>query len=375
MKLGSSSSTLVTLVALASVAGCLPYSNKHPTLQGGIFAEPRPRAPLAVDEHVVLAPTEDAAILGRVLSAPYDPTRPLTEQLAPNPCAQALVDVEPRPIEDDAVEDASPASSGGPRVYYRLRLHRRLEKAATKGYAECCKKAACGVGYVRALAFGEGEVALARPTPPGGNADVAFEDEGRPTELALTERRAVRGYVTVAIGGQGPLLSRRREEPEGPGDGAYEAARIEVREVRHQRDEFELCTRAECITENEFVRRYARLTGSHELDEFLRNRSWEENVGAIMLGVVGLAAGGLGVGQLTTINSQKTQQDKDGVRLGGGLALGMGLGVLSAALGHAINALGSQDSSTRHHFLTKSQARRFVERYNRALRISSSEKQ
>jgi hypothetical protein len=356
------------IAALALAGGCLPFSNTHPTLRGGIFAEPRPRAPLAADEQVVLAPAEDASILGRVFVAPYAATRPLAEQLAPNPCADALVDVEPPPIEDDLFEDAPRATTpGAPRVYYRLHLRRRVEKAATKAYAECCKKAACGAGYVRAAAFGDGEVALARFTPPGGNADVAFEDEGSPVELALSERRAVRGFIAIAIGGQSPHAARRGEEPEGPGIGAYEAERIEVRELPHQKDQYRLCTKAECISENEFVRRYARRTGSHELDDFLRDRAWRERLaGGVLTGVSG-ASMALGAWQVATADKNAAQKDKDSARTVGGILMGAGAGLLATGLAFLLE---HPDVSNTDHFLTKSEARRFAERYNRALRQS-----
>ncbi|HVK64565.1 MAG TPA: hypothetical protein VM694_08825 [Polyangium sp.] len=362
---------LAALLVLASAAGCV--NNTPPTLRGGVFAPFRARAPLAGDEHLVFAPSEDASLLGRVLLAPYVTTRPLADQLAPNPCADALVDVEPRPVPGDVIEDAerlSPDAAraagapGASHVYYHLDVRTRVEKAATKAYTACCQSASCGVGYVRAATLGEGEISLARETAPGGPADVAFDEGPRPLELTRIERRQVRGYVAFALGGQGAQQPPFADEaePERPGTATYDAEAIEVRESTRNRDHFELCTKKRCITENEFIRRYANRTGSHELDDFLRERSPQLRVTGVVLGSLGALAAAVGVVILATDNPAGPDRRVPAV---GGIMLGISVPSLAAGLG----LLGAPyDGWTDGHLLTKSEARRFVERYNRALR-------
>ncbi|MDC3959219.1 hypothetical protein [Polyangium jinanense] len=363
-------SGLVALIALASAAGCM--INTPPSLRGGAFAQFRARSPLANDEHIVFAPSENASILGRVLLAPYVTTRPLADQLAPNPCADALVDVEPRPVPGDVIEDAellSPDAAraagapGASHVHYHFDVRARVEKAATKAYTECCQRASCGVGYVRSATLGEGEIALAKPTAPGGNADVAFDEGPHPLELTHIDRRHVRGFVAFALGGQdaAPPLAAEAE-PESPGRATYDAERIEVRESSENRDQFELCTKKSCITENEFVRRYARRTGSHELDDYVRDRAPQMRATGVVLGSLGVLAAAVGVVILATDNPAVPDRRIPAV---GGVMLGISVPSLAAGIG----LLGAPYDGWKYdHYLTKSEARRFVERYNRALR-------
>ncbi|TKC99480.1 hypothetical protein [Polyangium fumosum] len=361
---------LAALLVLASTAGCV--NNTSPTLRGGAFAAFRARAPLAGDEHLVFAPSEDASLLGRVLLAPYVTTRPLADQLAPNPCADALVDVEPRPVPGDVIEDAevltpdaarAAGAPGASHVYYRFDVRTRVEKAATKAYAACCQSASCGVGYVRSATLGEGEIMLARETAPGDPADVAFDEGPRPLELTRLERRHVRGVVAFALGGQGALPpSADAAEPERAGGATYDAESIEVRESTRNRDHFELCTKKRCITENEFIRRYANRTGSHELDDFLRDRSPQMRATGVVLGSLGLLAAAVGVVILATDNPAGPDRRVPAV---GGIMLGIAVPTLAPGLA----LLGAPyDGWTDEHLFTKSEVRRFVERYNRALR-------
>ncbi|MDI1481480.1 hypothetical protein [Polyangium sp. y55x31] len=362
-------SGFVALIALAFAAGCM--QNNPPRLRGGVFAKFSARAPLARDEHIVFAPSEDASILGRVLLAPYVITRPLADQLASNPCADALVDVEPRPVPGNVIEDAeflSPDAAraagapGASYVYYHFDVHARVEKAATKAYAECCQRASCGVGYVRSATLGEGEIAFAKPTAPGGNADIAFDESPHPLELTRIDRRHVRGHVAFALGGQGaapPLAAEA--ELERPGRAAYEAERIEIRESSENRDRFEFCTKKRCITENEFVRRYAERTGSHELDDYVRDRSPQMRATGVVVGSLGILAAAVGVVILATDNPAVSDRRVPAV---GGIMLGISVPSLAAGIG----LLGAPyDGWKYEHHLTKSDARRFVERYNRAL--------
>jgi len=174
----------------------------------------------------------------------------------------------------------------------------------------------------------------------------------------------VRGYVAFALGGQGaqqpPFVDEA--EPERPGTATYDAEAIEVRESTRNRNHFELCTKKRCITENEFIRRYANRTGSHELDDFVRDRSPQMRATGAVVGSLGVLAAAVGVVILATDNPAGPDRRVPAV---GGIMLGISVPSLAAGLG----LLGAPyDGWLDDHLLTKSEARRFVERYNRALR-------
>lgn len=351
----------LAVVAIAYASGCV--NTTHPAVHGGVLAALRPRAPLADGERLLDPPRADDAILGHILPEPYDPARPLDEQLAPNPCAGALVDVEMQP-RDAEIEDAAPAWAAKAHVYYRFEVVRRVEKVKTKAYAPCCREASCGVGYVRGLSFGHGEIAIGRPTMPGGDADVALDDDGRPLELTLLDRRPTSGYFAVAIEG---LCERCREEERGPAkDEAYEAERLEIREDRENPDVFKICRRSGCLSENEFVRRYRARTGSHELDDFDRDR-WAEVrwIGAGCSTLLGSLFVPLGAVVVSTADQEATQQRRNETRVAGGVVAGLGLAMLGMGVAFVTTP---RDGSSTEHYLSKIQTRRFVERYNRALR-------
>jgi hypothetical protein len=341
----------------------------YPSVHGGAFAEIHARAPLLADEHLLDPPAKDASLLGRILLEPYDPARPLAAQLAPNPCADDLIDVEPRPLEaevEDAARLSSPADGRSPAShrYYRFQVLQRSEKAATSAYAECCAEASCGAGYVRGLSFAEGEIALARPTAPGGHANVALDDDGHPLELTLLERHAARGYFAFSLAAPG--ATPREERAERPPSAAYEQDRLEVRDSPHNPDLFQVCSRSECITENQLVRRYRKRTGSHELDDFERDR-WASVrwLGASVSGGLGALFTTLGAVKIATAEEESTQTKRDDAKIGGGIAVGAGIAVLTMGVSFLV---APSEGVTIEHYLTKSQTRRFVERYNRALR-------
>jgi hypothetical protein len=352
-------------IALACASGC---TSTYPTVRGGVFARVSAHAPLPSDEHLLDPPAKDASLLGRILPVPYDPTQPLAAQLAPNPCADALVDVEPRPL-DTEIEDAArlPSSADGrspaSHVYYRFHVLERLEKAKTPAYAACCAKASCGTGYVRGLSFAEGEIARGTPTAPGGHANVALDDDGPPLELTLLERHAARGYLTFTL--ETPGVTPHEEPAAPPPSAKHEAERLEVRELPQNADLFKICTKSRCLTENQFVILYQKQTGSHELDDFVRDRwanaRWE---GASFGGVFGALATTGGAVMIATAQERDTQKGRDLARVGGGMLTGIGLLMLTAGVGFLISP---SDGATTDHYLTKLQTRRFVERYNRAL--------
>jgi hypothetical protein len=375
--------SLVFVVTLAAAAGCTPTPAGYPVARGGAFAKLHPRVSLERDEHLIGNPWQDTAMLGRILTAPLDPARPLSAQLSPNPCAEALIDLRARSPGEDLRENAErlvpalgsedtapPAEALGffgsrraSHVYYRFALGKRVEKGETRAYTECCQKASCGIGYVRALTFGEGELALAKRTGPGENADAAFDDQPRPSEYMFLERRKVRGYVAFTLEeaeASAPATGPARD----PEDEAYEMARLEVRDIPGKPGNFVFCTAARCMAENEFVRQYAAETGSHELDDFDRRRGAELREASIPLWILAAILGAGSGAVLGLAPMQPTRKEQNSANITGGLLLGMGLTALATALPFS---LAPRDVGDPINYLTRSQALRFVERYDLAL--------
>jgi hypothetical protein len=121
------------------------------------------------------------------------------------------------------------------------------------------------------------------------------------------------------------------------------------------------------ITENEFVRRYKRVTGQGDLNRFLRPR----NPGSLIAWSV-LAAGGLGLmiyGLVALYDpcpmgmpmcSPPTNRTSQTLALVGGLGA-------AAAGGMLVFALVRGDGKPTEHLISEYEARIFVGRYNAAL--------
>lgn len=345
------------------MVGCGPTS--FPVFRGGAFAQLERRAPLEAGERALAEPIDDASMLGKIVKEPYDDARPLAEQVAENPCAGELVTASREAGALTTTVDAE--RSRGAWLYYRVRVLRRVEVVAKEGYAKCCVEKGCGVGYVRSLAFADGEVSLASETLPGGRADVAFDDAEAPLELELGNLRRVHGFMAFSLersGFAGAPATLPSEPPRPSTDAEYVAERFEVRDVPGNPDEYVFCTTTECVSENGFVQRYRERTGAHELDDFDRDRRRDTRIGGVVLGVLGLATIGLGLAAVETADEGKTRDDQDTARVVGGV--GIGAGIFTTVIGLTL-AIEPRDGSPTEHFISKTDARRFVARFNRAL--------
>lgn len=362
-------SALLAFAALA-IAACDPP--RFPRPNGGGYAPITARAPLPSGERVLALPTgaDDAkSMLGKILVAPHDPRRPLAEQLSPNPCAEELVDIAPQNIGDTLVEDADSlgpsdgSSDAATYVYYRFRSREVLEKGPTAAYRACCAKEDCGIGYVRALTKGEGEIALATPTMPGGDADIALDDFDRPLELELLERRKVRGYVAFRLGPD--IVSTEDSMAQDEHPAFYDDDLVTVRESPIDSAVFQLCTRYECLTDSQFISRYRELTGETELDELDQDYALPWIIlSSVVAGLgAGTAIGGAVATRGALDDEQKLIDGKEDQLMAGAVAVGAGLTFMMSS---AFLLAGAADTPNQHS-LTKEQARRFAERYNRAL--------
>lgn len=351
---------VVLVVGLIAVfaSGCGPTA--FPVFRGGAFAKLERRVPLEDGERALVEPVEGTAMLGKIIKEPWDEARPLAEQLSENPCADELATSTRRTSAIATAVDAAPTR--GAWLYYRVRVLERAEVTAKEGYAKCCAEKGCGVGHVRSLAFADGETSLASETLPGGRADVALDDPGAPLELELGNVRRVHGYFAFALAGDRAYLP---PEPARPiSDASYLAERMEVKDVLGNPDAYAFCSANECFSENGFVQRYRERTGSHELDDFDRDRAQAERVSGIVLGVLGLATIGLGVASVETADENKTRDEQDTARVAGGV--GIGAGIIASTVGLTF-AIAPRDGLMTEHFISRSDALRFVARFNRAL--------
>lgn len=354
------------VIALLWGAGCGPSS--FPVLRGAAFAKPERRVPLEQGELPLVEPTDDPSLLGKIVKEPYDSSRPLADQVSDNPCAGDLTASTREATSLTTTMDATPTR--GAYWYLRVRVLRRLERAAGEGYAKCCAEKDCGVGFVRSLALGDGEASFASETLPGGRADVALDDPDVPLELELGNVRHVHGFVAFSLtatsfGGAAVVLPP--DPPKTALDAESAAQQFEVRDVPGNADQYVFCTKSDCVSENGFVQRYRDRTGSHELDDFDRDRARDARIGGVVLSVLGLASLALGVVAIETADEGKTRDDQDANRIAGGM--GLGTGIVTTAIGLTL-LIEPRDGSAVDHFLSKVDAKRFVARFNRALRRS-----
>jgi hypothetical protein len=118
------------------------------------------------------------------------------------------------------------------------------------------------------------------------------------------------------------------------------------------------------ITENDFVRRYRRVTGSDALTPYDRGR----RTGLIVGGIV-IMGSGLSVGLPLAVYGAQTNSQGQSRNTGVAIA-----GIITATIGAFVGGfalfggLTDQDGDPMHdHFLTASDARLYVMRYNQAL--------
>ncbi|NUP13377.1 MAG: hypothetical protein HOW73_45645 [Polyangiaceae bacterium] len=360
---------LLLLAAITMTSSCSPAA--YPIVRGGTYAHVKSRARLPIGERIVPeGPIAETAVLGRILKEPYDPSRPLAEQVSENPCASDLAAVAPQPSEarfEDAeilVDRLIPEQDrGATHLYYWFRTTQIVELAPTKAYLECCQEKSCGVSYVRALVRGEGEIDQASETMPGGNADIALDFEGSPVELTILKRRPVNGFVTVRLSPDLVKSTAVHPELDKPVAASYEGEMLFVREFHPNVDDFSICSKVECLTERAFVERYRELTGAGELDEFGTDDTTPWLVAATVIAGIGLGAaigGAVAAGESLNDDGDLLPGNEQQVAIGTTLS-GAGLAIAPMGL------MFSPPAGPRYHKLSKEQAKRFVERYNRAL--------
>jgi hypothetical protein len=336
-------------------------------------------------------PSEDETLLGRVLAAPPEPGSALEDLARPNPCAEAL---EPRgetPLAS-VFEDASELSAGASvramlgaygfgadadvatHFVYRLRVERKVQRADTTAYEECCRDQGCGYGFISALIYGRGLYATGEEVSASAEVDVAFASAQGTTRLKTLHRREVRGYLAAVIRVTDPAragaltpfgLMRDLESSE---ESMPQLVRRE-----YERNKLSIEERGggyvivdgakQALTENEFVRRFAAVTGSDELDAVEQQRNIPEVLAWAAPGVVGAGLIVYGVASLPWLTPAEGA-------VCGEVACTLtfvGAVAIAGSLPLVVYSLVDGDGDEYDHSLTELDARLLVGRYNRAL--------
>jgi hypothetical protein len=274
------------LTLLATFVACAPT----PFRPAQTVSTEQEASPLGPSYVLIPLPSEEETLLGRILPELPRAGRSLEEISRPNPCAEALTEPKVTPLASTFVDaqevsgnaqakamlgvfgfegDASKASH----FAYHLETSRRAALTDTNEYVKCCDEheGECGVGFVSALVYGEGEYSTGEETSARGAVTVPMAGAGGGVRLRVLHRRKVKGYLaalvtltnkkSAALGPLGiaafePTIPQRVQE-------AYEKEKVSIVEL--QGDDWILRTGREFLTENEFARRYEKETGSDEL--------------------------------------------------------------------------------------------------------------
>lgn len=382
--------SIAALVSLASLA--VACGGPQPPKLGGA-GEGREASPLGPSYVLMTLPNEDDTLLGRVIPRPPEPGRALEEIARPNPCEAHLAEARLSPMASD-FEDAEEISQGAKgravlgtfgfsgaaeratHFLYKLSTTRRASRADTTEYEACCKENDCGYGYVSALVYGEGEYAAGEETSASGGVDVAVASASGETRVRVLKKRKVKGWIAAVVRvtdrakGEAltPLGVSTEElgiEEEKPSDLVKSIYENEKLSVVVKKSEWSFSDgRGAPVTENDFVRRYERVTGSDELESALGRR----NTGKVVL-FGGLTALGLGLTATSAYIALGTDTDSEGqILLIAGGVVGLGLTIpMSILFVSHLTSERKYDGSPYDHVLGESDARRLVNRYNRKL--------
>ncbi len=402
----------LTTISLVGCGPVLPRPKRAASASNG--------NPLGGSYLLVPLPSEDPALLGRVLKQLPEPGRALEEIARPNPCADELEDAKEVPsanqfefAEELAVGGKARAMLGNfgfsaeveraTHFVYKLETQKRVAQTDTSAYVECCKEKGCGYGFISALIYGEGEYSTGQETSASGSVNVlSVASAGGTARLKILNKRKVKGWLAVLVtitddqkrGQLGPLGTAASVgiTESTVGETVKKLYEKDKLSVKGSGDDFVLVDgRGEEISENAFVARFSNVTGSDELDELNRRRNTTST--AISGGLTALGLGTMVAGILMTsterpcepadypgnshctvrVNGKATRYDKNGVTVGSenealGWALAISGGAVAAGFGSwFIFELVSGDGGTDDHYMTDREAVLYVEQYNRAL--------
>jgi len=406
------------LVALASVACGAPPTPRTPAGSSGGAANP-----LGPSYVLIPLPTEDDALLGRILPSEPAPGRSLEETARANPCADKLSEPKTSPTAssfEDAQEVRAQAGAKAmlgafgfsgdmeqaTHFVYKLETSKRIARQDTADYAACCAAKGCGYGYVSALVYGEGEYATGEETRASGQIDVlAVGGASGGARVKVLHRRKVKGWLAAVV----TVTDAKKGEALGPlgvaqAAGITEAGVPETVKKIYEREKIDVTTEAGgfrfvsakdgAIKENEFVRRFRKVTGSDELDDIETRRNKGSFYTAAALTAVSAGLGVYGFLNLTrpcskedaandssdcfkqipspsggtpqeiagTFDPSRNRENDMGTTIaivGTAGTLGFGIWLLAAAFG--------PDGAATEHLLSEHDAVLYTSKYNRAL--------
>lgn len=281
------------LCASLSVLGCSSPAPRDPA------SEAPAASPLGPSFVLQPAPSDDDALLGRILTGPPEPGRSLEDLSQPNRCVDKLAPPKTSAMVNvfDNAEDVSTRAKAGAtfsmfgfgadaqratHLAYRLSTSRQVARTDTAEYVACCREKSCGYGYVAALVYGEGEYSAGEETTVKGEANLTLATAEGETRLRVLRRRSVKGWVAALVRVTDEAARARALDPLGGlmaktgvdlGSLPVQARELYEREkVTFSGGRFS--TGGGAIGQDEFVRRYANITGAHDLDGYRAHRDW-----------------------------------------------------------------------------------------------------
>lgn len=367
-------------LALTACGGNVPRPQ-----DAGPAATPRGN-PMGPSYVLIPLPTEDDALLGRVIPDVPDPGQTLEAVSRPNPCGDKLAPPKETSLEStfQYAEELGGNQSAGAilgsfgfgadasqatHFLYTIRTTKRLAVSDTNEYEACCKEKGCGYGFVSALIYGDGEYAAGEEAAgkvSGGVPLVASASGG--VQVKTIDKKRVKGWlaavVTVTDRSKGqPLGALATESVARVTAEVLDAdmrAMLELERITTEPlegatgpDDWKfIAGRKEALTEAEFARRYKQATGSSDLDRLDHRR----NLGGVITdGVLFGAMGACTVGS-TVAATDDAPAWYTGTVLCGLFTLGFGLGF--------VFAVTQPDGLVTDHELTESEARRYTTKYN-----------
>lgn len=412
--MGSISGAALLSLSLGALAGC--GSTPVPRLNSAKDAATS--SPLGPSYLLIPLPSDDDAVLGRILPSLPEPGRALEEVARPNPCVKFLSDAKSSALSS-TFEDAQELSAGAKasatlgsfgfsgdvdhatHFMYKLNTEKRLSRTDTTEYEECCAKKQCGYGYVSALIYGDGEYATGEETSVTASADVLkFASASGTTQLKVLHKRKIKGFLAAVINITSKVPEKeaaaKKLTPFGAGfevDVKDESDSEMVKSVVNKekievenkgRDYFFKDGVGTKLTENEFVRRFEKTTGSDELNDVIGRR----NKGGIYSGAIATGIGVAAIGGTLPVflsACKYSSSSLDGVSPGctkdkfntesGGYKAALYGAIIGGAIGlygayALIVGLGSDtayDGTETDHKLTEIDARVYASQFNKAL--------
>jgi hypothetical protein len=393
----------VSIFTLSVLPGC----GSTPVSRLNTARDASSASPLGPSYVLIPLPGEEDTLLGRILPALPEPGRALEEVARPNPCAKFLSDAKSSALSSN-FEDAQELTAGAKasatlgtfgfggdvdhatHFIYKLNTQKKVSRTDTTEYEECCAKKACGYGYVSALIYGDGEYATGEETGASATVDVAFASATGTTRLKVIHKRKVKGFLAAVVNitatAPDKAAEARKMTPFGAGfdvdikeEGDSEMVKAVINKEKMSveskgHDYFFKDGAGEIVTENEFARRFQKITGSDELGDVVSRR----NRGSMVSSTIAIVVGGAGVGvgiPLMLSGCSSCVMGSSGATSDGTYKAG----IFSLSIGGLIGGIGAYvliagllsdkayDGSETDHKLTEIDARVYVTQYNKAL--------